>query len=108
MSNKDLATQAGFPILTVDYPGCKETPHASSRPLVRLDQGTHDSVPRLEQAATQRPGSLVLRHDSGTLLLPGQRRFLHGRLAGTARTLGAQSPARVVSARRMQVRPQAG
>src|SRR3954466_6581425 len=99
MNSKDLAIQAGFPILRVDHPGCRETPHASSGPLVRLDPGTHDSVPRLEQAATQRPGSLVLRNDSGTLLLLGQRRLLHGRLAGTARTLGPQSPARVVSAR---------
>src|SRR5262249_21178363 len=59
---------------------------------------------RLEPAPAQRTGAVVLRHDAGTLLFLGQRRRLLGRLAGTARTLGAQPSARVVSARRPQVR----
>src|SRR5262249_28511977 len=105
MSSKDLARQADFPILTVEHPQeGRETCHASPRPLVPLDQGTCDDLPWLAQATTQGPGQMVLRLAPGALWSFGQLRPLPGRLVGSARTLGPLSPARVVSARRDQVR----
>src|SRR5216684_458310 len=85
----------GFFLITF---GVGEPHHVSPRPLVRLDERADEDVCRFEQTTTQRTGGVVLRYGPGALLFPGQRRFLHGRLAGTARTLRPQPFARVVVA----------
>src|SRR6266702_6859991 len=103
LNRKDLSRNGASSILTVDnLRDGWEMHHVSPRPLVRLDEGTDEDLSRLEQATTQRAGRVVLRDDPGTLLFFGPRRLLHGRLAGTARTLRPQPFARVVFARRPQ------
>src|SRR5436305_10117822 len=77
--------------------------HVAPRPLGQLDEGADEDLSRFEQAPTQGTGGVVLRYDPGALLLVGPCRLLHGRLAGTTRTVRPQPAARVVSARRMQV-----